>query len=149
MTSNATANLPAPRLSDIESGTWMLADDTHLTYQPDPGTEVRRRVRVWTGTGSWHIAVVTETGTEPGPAIAAVPDAALAAAREQFGPGTLLFDDYEPAGDSYMQPTRYSWLIHDRTGQPYWVAFRPSALRALLPGLLTPTLAHPTVDERT
>lgn len=138
MASSAAAAF-APRLSDIETGTWTLTADTHLTYRPAAGIEVRRRVRVWTGTGPWRIAVVTETGDEPGLAIAAVPDVALAAARAQFGPGTLLFDDYEPAGDSYMQPTRYSWLIHDRTGQPYWIAFRPSTLQALLPGLLDAT----------
>lgn len=139
MTSNAVPL--EPRLSDIDDDTWTLADDTHLTYRPEAGLVVRRRVRVWTGTGPWRIAVVTETGNDPGPAIAAAPDAAFTAARDQFGPGTLLFDDYEPAGDSYMEPTRYSWLIHDRNGRPYWVAFRPANLRALLPGLLDLTSA--------
>ena len=123
------------RLADFERGLWALTDDTHLTYQPEPGQETHRRMRVWTGETPWTVCVVIETGNEPGSPIAAAPKAALAAAQEQFGSSVILFDDYEPAGEHYMQPTRYSWLHFGRNGRPFWVAFRPANLRKILPGL--------------
>lgn len=123
------------RLADFEQSLWALTDDTHLTYQPEPGQETRRRMRVWTGATPWFVCVVTETGNETGSPIAAAPQAALAAAQEQIGGNVILFDDYEPAGEHYMQPTRYSWLHFDSSSRPYWVAFRPANLRKILPGL--------------
>ncbi|MCD0445803.1 hypothetical protein LO763_19530 [Glycomyces sp. A-F 0318] len=56
----STAAQREPRLSDIDNDTWVLAEDTMLTYWPALGREVQRRLRVWTGTGPWTIAVVTE-----------------------------------------------------------------------------------------
>lgn len=132
-----TAAQQTPRLPDIEHGTWVLADDTSLTYEAEPGRPARRRMRIWTtAEGPWTICVVTETGRESGLPVASAPDAALAAIRDRYGPGAVLFDDYEPAGESYMQPTRYSWLNYSSTGQPFWVAFPPRQLRTTLPGLI-------------
>ncbi|MCD0445804.1 hypothetical protein LO763_19535 [Glycomyces sp. A-F 0318] len=54
---------------------------------------------------------------------------------QRYGPATLLFDDYEPAGESCTQPSRYAWVVNGRNGQ-FRVAFPPAQLRTLLPGLL-------------